>query len=58
LAIKSKNVEINVYFERVYVSIFSKFIVTVGRHTMTRNSCITVPAEGKKLLIDEISGDV
>jgi hypothetical protein len=37
------------WFRRVYVSIFSKFNVTVGRHTMMRNSCITVPAEGKKL---------
>jgi hypothetical protein len=35
------------WFRRVYVSIFSKFNVTVGRHTMMRNSCITVPAEGK-----------
>ena len=43
------------WFRQVYVSIFSKFNVTVGRHTMMRNSCITVPAEGKKLLIDENS---
>ena len=50
--------QLKVHFERVYVSIFSKFNVTVGRHTMTRNSCITVPAEGKKLLIDEISEHV